>query len=109
MWQEAGTNFGVTNDNDPYQNPGGTNQNTSNHLGGLLQTAGVSWKSYPEDIDLPINKGAVLPKRGNVNLRGWQFSGGVDLLDSIHELTIPLPTGSDHRRGRPTFSRNGHG
>jgi hypothetical protein len=66
-------------------------------------------KSYQEDIDLPINKGAVLPKRGIVNLRGCQFSGGVDLFDSIHELTITLPTGSDHRRGRPAFSRNGHG
>jgi len=61
IWQEAGSNFGVLNDNDPYQNPGGTNQNAAN-LSGLLQTAGKSWKSYQEDIDLTSNLGAVLPQ-----------------------------------------------
>src|SRR5216683_2295563 len=25
LWAEAGTNFGVLNDNDPFRNPGGTN------------------------------------------------------------------------------------
>src|SRR5215813_903749 len=28
IWSEAGTNFGVANDNDPFRVPGGTNQNT---------------------------------------------------------------------------------
>src|SRR6266850_4290209 len=53
IWAEAGTNFGVLNDNDPYT--GGTNQNTSLHLSKLLTQAGKTWKSYQEDIDLTQN------------------------------------------------------
>src|SRR6266550_4165931 len=53
IWAEAGTNFGVLNDNDPYT--GGTNQNTSLHLSALLSQAGKTWKSYQEDIDLARN------------------------------------------------------
>src|ERR1700686_3955466 len=44
LWAEAGTNFGVRNDNDPYT--GGTNQNTTQHLTALLQQAGITWRSY---------------------------------------------------------------
>jgi phosphatidylinositol-3-phosphatase len=50
LWAEAGANFGIFNDNDPYT--GGTNQNTSLHLSSLLQQAGITWRSYQEDIDL---------------------------------------------------------
>jgi len=53
IWAEAGTNFGVLNDNDPYT--GGTNQNTPLHLSNLLSQAGKTWKSYQEDIDLARN------------------------------------------------------
>jgi phosphatidylinositol-3-phosphatase len=52
IWAEAGTNFGVLNDNDPYRVPGGTNQDTSLHLAALLTQAGKTWRSYQEDIDL---------------------------------------------------------
>jgi hypothetical protein len=52
IWAEAGTNFGVLNDNDPYRVPGGTNQDTSLHLSALLTQAGKTWRSYQEDIDL---------------------------------------------------------
>ncbi len=52
IWSEAGTNFGVRNDNDPYSVVGGTNQNTTEHLSTLLTKAGKSWRSYQEDIDL---------------------------------------------------------
>jgi hypothetical protein len=53
IWAEAGTNFNVLNDNDPYT--GGTNQNTPLHLSNLLAQAGKTWKSYQEDIDLTKN------------------------------------------------------
>src|ERR1700719_662201 len=53
IWAEAGTNFGVFNDNDPYT--GGTNQNTTQHLTSFLERAGVTWRSYQEDIDLTRN------------------------------------------------------
>src|SRR5215470_14273815 len=44
IWAEAGTNFGVLNDNDPFRVPGGTNQNTDQHLTAFLQTAGRTWR-----------------------------------------------------------------
>jgi hypothetical protein len=55
IWAEAGTNFGVFNDRDPYAPNGPTNQDTDQHLSGLLQAAGRTWRSYQEDIDLVRN------------------------------------------------------
>ena len=55
IWAEAGTNFGVLNDRDPYAASGPTNQDTDRHLSGLLQAAGRTWRSYQEDIDLTRN------------------------------------------------------
>jgi phosphatidylinositol-3-phosphatase len=52
LWAEAGTNFGVLNDNDPFSPSGPTNQNTNQHLVSFLTRAGKTWKSYQEDIDL---------------------------------------------------------
>ena len=56
IWAEAGTNFGVFNDNDPFSPASGTgqisNQDNQLHLVRLLDRCGVSWKSYQEDIDL---------------------------------------------------------
>jgi hypothetical protein len=66
IWSEAGSNLGVTNDNPPF-GAGGNNQNTTQHLSGLLQSQGTSWTSYQEDIDLATNASnqltnTVLPK-----------------------------------------------
>jgi phosphatidylinositol-3-phosphatase len=55
IWAEAGTNFGVLNDNDPFSTKGATNQNTDQHLSTLLSAAGRTWRSYQEDIDLTVN------------------------------------------------------
>ena len=57
LWAEAGTNFGIFNDNDPYSNPPTfpNNQNTGLHLSTLITLAGKTWKSYQEDIDLAHN------------------------------------------------------
>jgi hypothetical protein len=46
LWLEAGTNFGILNDLDPFVN----HQSTTNHLVTLLERAGVSWRAYQEDI-----------------------------------------------------------
>jgi hypothetical protein len=59
IWSEAGTNFDISNDNDPYSGEGPTNQNTPLHLSTLLTMAGKTWKSYQEDIDLTLNGGAL--------------------------------------------------
>lgn len=46
LWLEAGTNFGIHDDADP----GVNHQSTTQHLTTLLTTAGISWKTYQEDI-----------------------------------------------------------
>src|SRR5262249_44635473 len=49
IWAEAGSNYGVLNDNDPFRVPGGTNQTTTNSLSNYLQFTGHTWRSYQED------------------------------------------------------------
>lgn len=44
LWLEAGTNFGILDDNAPSVN----SQTTTNHLVTLLNTAGITWKAYEE-------------------------------------------------------------
>jgi hypothetical protein len=46
LWLEAGTNFGIFNDNPPAIN----SQNTTNHFTTLLNNAGISWKTYQEGV-----------------------------------------------------------
>src|SRR5439155_1190088 len=45
LWLEAGTNFGILDDNDPSSN----HQNTTSHLVDMLENSGISWKAYQED------------------------------------------------------------
>ena len=54
IWAEAGTNFGVANDDDPYHadcSPD-TVQNTTKHLSAFLTVARKTWKSYQEDTNV---------------------------------------------------------
>jgi hypothetical protein len=62
IWQEGGSNFGVTGDADPYKDTSDASGNVFAlpNISGLLQNAGISWKSYQEDIDL-------VPASGTVN------------------------------------------
>src|SRR4051812_37068449 len=46
LWLEAGTNFGIADDNPPSAN----HQSTTNHLATLLNRAGISWRTYQENI-----------------------------------------------------------
>jgi len=54
VWQEAGL-AGPLNDADPFPN----NIVNAPNLSALLQAAGISWKSYQEDIDLTPTSGTV--------------------------------------------------
>jgi hypothetical protein len=47
LWLEAGTNFGIYDDNDPLQD----HLNTTNHLATQLANAGISWKVYQEHLN----------------------------------------------------------
>ena len=46
LWLEGGSNFAIGDDNVPYAD----HQSTTHHLVTLLQNAGLSWRSYQEDI-----------------------------------------------------------
>jgi hypothetical protein len=46
LWLEAGTNFGILDDNPPATN----HQTTTNHFVTQLKSAGISWKTYQENI-----------------------------------------------------------
>ncbi len=46
LWLEAGTNFGIKDDNPPSSHPLSTTQ----HLVTLLQNKAISWKTYQENI-----------------------------------------------------------
>ncbi len=85
LWAEAGTNFGVANDNDPFAANGPTNQNTTQHLVTFLTNAGHTWKSYQEDTDLTTVNGqltnVVLPRdQWTVPLKSisGKFAAGVN-------------------------------
>jgi hypothetical protein len=58
IWSEAGTNFNIFNDADPFVPQGGPNVNQPNnqenqlHLVRLLAHARKTWRSYQEDTDL---------------------------------------------------------
>jgi hypothetical protein len=70
LWAEAGTNFGVLNDNDPFSPSGPTEQSTNQHLVALLTQAGKTWRSYQEDIDLATVNGQLV----NVPLASDQWT-----------------------------------
>jgi phosphatidylinositol-3-phosphatase len=59
IWAEAGTNFGVRNDDDPCAS--GNQQSTNQHLTGFLMQKRISWKSYQEDTDIDYSNNQVLP------------------------------------------------
>ncbi len=60
IWAEAGTNFGILNDDDPYKDNPPNAQTAAQHLSGLLQKTGRTWKSYQEDTDLTTVNGKLI-------------------------------------------------
>lgn len=60
LWAEAGTNFGILDDDDPFADNPSNSQKTTQHLSGLLQRAGHTWKSYQEDTDLVTIDGKLI-------------------------------------------------
>lgn len=61
IWQEGGSNFSVTNDSDPYKDTSDPLGNVFDQpsISGLLQQAGISWRSYQEGNDLVPTAGTV--------------------------------------------------
>jgi hypothetical protein len=97
LWAEAGTNFTIGNDLDPFVPNGSTNQDNSQdnqlHLVRLLSQAGVSWRSYQEDTDLTTVNGqltnVVLPRnQWTVPLTSFNgnFASGVNQFNGSTEF-----------------------
>jgi hypothetical protein len=81
IWAEAGTNFGVLNDDTPYHadcSPD-TVQTTDQHLSAFLTKARRTWRSYQEDADVDLATNVPLARASWTvplfNLSG-QFPGG---------------------------------
>ena len=63
IWAEAGTNFGIHNDDTPYHadcSPD-TVQATDQHLSAFLMKAGRTWRSYQEDTNVDRTTNLPLP------------------------------------------------
>jgi len=77
LWLEAGTNFGIFDDNDPASNHFSTKQ----HLVTLLSNAGISWKSYQEGItgnDCPLTENGMYAPKHNPMIFFDDVTGGND-------------------------------
>src|SRR6185369_13025485 len=64
LWLEAGTNFGIYDDNPPVYD----HQSTTNHLVSLLDRAGISWRAYQEGVpgtNVPLSNVANYAVRHN--------------------------------------------
>ena len=93
LWAEAGTNFGILNDNDPYKDNPPNAQNTTQHLSGLLQRNGKTWKSYQEDIDLQTDAGG---HSVNLPLPENQWTVPLLSLSGIFAPESPVNTYNDY-------------
>jgi hypothetical protein len=84
IWAEAGTNFGVFNDNDPYVKATcarDTLQDTDLHLSAFLNKAGKAWRSYQEDTNVDLTNNTPLPmSKWTVPLFRFSgsFTGGIN-------------------------------
>jgi hypothetical protein len=83
IWNEGGSNYGVTGDADPYLDAADPLGNVFDvpNISGLLQEAGISWKSYQEGIDL-------VPAAGTVNHPGANSLTGT--VAPRAQWTVPL-------------------
>jgi hypothetical protein len=96
LWLEAGTSFGITDDS----NPAVHHQSTTNHLVTLLKNAGVSWKTYQEDIS-----GAYVPLTGT-NGYAPKHNPFVYFDDVTGTNNVNWPYGIAHVRPYTEFARD---
>jgi hypothetical protein len=64
LWLEAGTDFGITDDNNPDAN----HQSDNRHLVKLLSDNGITWESYQEGIsgkDCPLQEAGLYAPKHN--------------------------------------------
>jgi phosphatidylinositol-3-phosphatase len=81
IWAEAGTDFGITNDNDPFGSGGTELPVGTQNLSGLLQNKGILWRSYQEGVDL-------VPTSGGINTPG--SSALTNIRATPANYTVPI-------------------
>ena len=90
VWMENGSNESKLDDNDPYGSTDSVDQiynymastgNSMENLSGLLQNAGISWKSYTEDVNMLNTNGQ------NFNTAGGTLSNNYA---QPGQYTVPL-------------------
>lgn len=118
IWAEAGTNFGVFNDDDPFADTPPNSQNNSLHLTALLTNAGKTWRSYQEDIDLTPDgltlDNVLLPETGwTVPLKSFSgfFASGVNAYNGSKQYNYaakhnPMVFFDDTNGGNNTTTSN---
>jgi hypothetical protein len=80
LWMEAGSSLGIVDDNPPSIN----HQTTTQHLAAQLNTAGVPWKAYLEDISgsgCPTTDVGRYAAKHNPFVYFDDITGGVNPLD----------------------------
>src|SRR4051794_26521883 len=90
IWAEAGTNFGVANDDNPYHadcTPD-TVQTTDQHLTAFLAKARRTWRSYQEDTDIDANNAALPQSAWTVPLFNTSgvFATGLNAYTYSHQF-----------------------
>lgn len=122
FWAEAANNFLVSDDDDPFVLHGNTNQVNNQdgvlHLTTLLTQAGISWRSYQEDIDLtPAGGGltnVVLPRSqwtSPITSFSGNFVSGVNQFNGSTQYNYavkhnPMALFSDTNGGNDTTTNN---
>ncbi len=90
IWSEAGTNFGVLNDDNPYHadcSPD-TVQPTDQHLTAFLMKTGRSWRSYQEDTDVDASNVALAKSEWTVPLFSISgvFTNGINAYNYANQF-----------------------
>jgi hypothetical protein len=98
LWMVAGENFGILDDNDP--GPGNTVASQS-HLADQIEQAGLTWKTYQENMGAPCglsSHGAYAVKHNPFayfsDINGWDghsFHPGTRCTDHIVDFTQLAP------------------
>jgi hypothetical protein len=100
IWAEAGTNLGVSNDDNPYHadcSPD-TVQTTDQHLTAFLTRATRTWRSYQEDTDVDAANTPLPQSAWTVplfNVSGLFARPGGECVDLLRPVQLRLEAQSD--------------
>jgi hypothetical protein len=108
LWAEAGTNFGVLNDNSPF-GTGGTNQDTTQHFTTLLTQAGRSWKGWGRSWAMRSTRPTcrTCSSPAGCTRRRKRSSGPLDLLTGCETVAVADSAATNSARTQKDLHRIG--